>query len=81
MHIWSNIKNFLYDNNNFIAIFDNNIYLYNIKRIISITTEEVIVSFDNKKIKINGKKLCPIKSVTKEILITGNIESVNFYEK
>lgn len=80
MHIWSNLKNFLYDNDNFIAIFNNKIYLYNIRKIDNLTTENIIVYFNDKKIEIKGNKLKPNKCLNKELLITGNIESVKFYE-
>ncbi len=80
MHIFSNLKNFLYDNDNFISIFDNKIYLYNITKIDNISSNLIILYFNNKKIEIKGNNFIPIKSLNKEILFKGNIESVNFYE-
>ena len=80
MHIWSNIRNFLYDNDNFIAIFNDKIYLYNIRKIDNLTPENIIVFFDDRKIEIKGNSLKPNKCLNKELLITGNIESVKFYE-
>ena len=80
MHVWNNIKNFLYDNENFIAIFNNKIYLYNIIKIDNLTCEEVIVCFNDKKIEIKGKNLKPIKCFNKELMITGTIERVRLYE-
>ena len=81
MHIYSNIKNFLYDNENFIAYFNNKIYLYNIIKIDSLTTNSIIVYFKDKKVEIIGKSLKPRKCLNKELLISGFIERIIFYEK
>ena len=81
MHIYSNIKNFLYDNENFIAYFNNKIYLYNIIKIDSLTTNSIIVYFKDKKVEIVGKSLKPRKCLNKELLISGIIERITFYEK
>ena len=80
MHILANLKNFLYDNENFIALFNNKIYLYNITKIDTLNCNKILVYFNNKKIEINGLKLKPIKCANKEILIEGIIESVNIHE-
>ena len=81
MHIWQNMKNFLYDNDNFIAIINNKIYLYNINKIDTLTDTNAILYFNNKKVEIKGIKLKPIKCLNKEIMLTGNIESVKIYDK
>ena len=80
MHILTNLRNFLYDNDNFIAIYSNKIYLYNISKIDTINDKQLIIYFNNRKIIIKGSNLIPIKSINKELLIQGNIESVKFYE-
>ena len=81
MHIYNNIKNFLYDNNNFIAYFDNKIYLYNIIKIDKLNTDNITVHFIDRIIEIEGKKMKPIKCLNKELLISGIIESIKFHEK
>ena len=81
MHIFNNIKNFLYDNDNFIAYFNNKIYLYNIKKIDTLNTDNIIVYFNDKRVEIKGKSLKPIKCLNKELLISGSIESVKFYDR
>ena len=81
MHIFNNIKNFLYDNDNFIAYFNNKIYLYNIIKIDTLTCNEIVVFFNNKKVEIKGNDLKPLKCLNKELLISGLIESVKFYER
>ena len=81
MHIWSNIKNFLYDTDNFIAFFQNKLYIYNIKRIETLTDSKIVVHFENKKVVIKGKYFKPYKCLNKELALEGQIESVNFYDK
>ena len=80
MHVLDNLKNFLYDNDNFIALFNNKIYLYNITRIDTINSNIIIVIFDDKKIIIEGNNLKPLRSTCKEILIDGLIERVSINE-
>ncbi|MBR1416402.1 MAG: hypothetical protein IJ572_01110 [Bacilli bacterium] len=80
MHIFTNLKNFLYDNDNFIAIVNDKIYLYNISKILTLKDDIIIVYFNNKKVEIKGKKLVPIRSINKELEIKGIIESVKIYE-
>ena len=81
MHIFNNIKNFLYDNDNFIAYFDNKIYLYNVIKIDCFTNNNIIIYFIDKRIEIIGKDLKPKKCKNKELLISGKIESVKLYER
>ena len=81
MHIFNNMKNFLYDNDNFIAYFNNKIYLYNIIKIDNISNNNIIVYFNDKRLEITGNKLKVNRCLNKELLITGIIESINFYER
>lgn len=80
MHIWSNIKDFLYDKNDFIAYYDNSIYIYNFNKIDTLNDNEIVIIFDNKKVSIKGNYLRVIKCLNNEIEITGILESVNIYE-
>ncbi len=80
MHIWANLKSFLYDNDNFIAYFNNKIYLYNFINIITISSKEIIVQFKDKKVIIKGNNLKPNKVLKKELLLSGTIESVTIHE-
>ena len=81
MHIFNTIKNFLYDNDNFIAYFNNKIYLYNVIKIDNLTDKHILVYFNDKRVEITGSNLKPLKCFEKELLITGLIESVKFYER
>ena len=80
MHIWANLKSFLYDNDNFIAYFNNKIYLYNFINIITITNREIVVQFKDHKVIIKGNNLKPSKVLKNELLLCGNIESVTINE-
>ena len=80
MHILSHIKNFLYDNNDFVAYYDNNIYIYNFNRIDTLNSSEITIIFDNKKINIKGSYLKVNKCLNKELIINGLLESINIYE-
>ena len=80
MHIWSNLKRFLYDTDDFMAYFNNRLYLYNFINLKSISQDKIVVCFAKKNLLIKGSKLTPLKCSPKEIILTGNIESVNFYE-
>ena len=76
MHIFNNIRNFLYDNDNFIAILDNRIYLYNILDIDEINSNKIVILFNNKKVVIVGNDLKVIKSINMELELSGLIERV-----
>ena len=76
MHIFNNIRNYLYDNDNFIAILDSRLYLYNIKFINEISESKLIVSFENKRIIIIGNELKVIRSENRELELIGNIKKV-----
>ena len=76
MHIFNNIRNFLYDNDNFIAILDNKIYLYNIVSIKDISNSKIVVLFDKRIIIIIGEDLKVIKSSDGELEILGSIKKV-----
>ena len=81
MHIFSSLKNFLYDNNDFIAYFNNLIYIYNFINIIKLSSNEIIIKFNDKKVVIKGKDLKVTKCLRNEIIINGILESVNIYDK
>ena len=61
MHIWSCLKNFLYDKDNFIALYDNYIYIYNFTKVLSISSKEIKMLIQDKKVKISGLDLKIIK--------------------
>ena len=76
MHIYNNIKNYIGDNNNFICILDNKIYLYNVLFIYEISNSKLVVLLNNKRVSIIGKNIELIKSYNREIILNGLIERV-----
>ena len=81
MHIYSYLKSSLTKEDNFIAILPNSLYLYNVIKIDNISKDEITIYFKDKTVNIKGNNLTPCKCLNKELLIKGNIERVNLYEK
>ena len=80
MHIWGNLRDFLYYKNNFIAIYDNNIYLYNFDKLITLTADKVILTMANKRIMILGTSLHALKCNNREIILNGSIKEIKYSE-
>lgn len=78
LHFKENFKNFLYDLENFITIYDNNLHVFNYNSLEKLSNNEIIIKIDIKLIKIEGINL-KIKQMTKqELLINGIILKVEF---
>ncbi len=82
LHFNEYFKNFLYDLNDFITIYENNLHVFNYEKLNKLSSDEIILIINNKKVLINGVDL-KIKQMTKqELLINGIILKVEFiYEK
>lgn len=76
MHIKDNLINFLYDKEYFISIYNNYIYVFNYKELISLTSQIIILKLDKFKLEIKGKELFVTKLMPNEILIRGIIKNV-----
>ena len=76
MHIWNNIRNFLYDQNNFIALYNNQLFIYHYSKIVGINSKEISLYIEDKLIKIVGTELKVIKSSKDEIVFRGIIERI-----
>lgn len=71
LHIKDNIKNFLYDFNDCISLYDGHIYIFNYSKLNKLSEKNIIVSFAKYKINVTGANL-KIKKMTKqELLING----------
>lgn len=78
LHFKDSFKNFLFDLENFITIYENHLHVFNYKKLNKLSETEIILSFDNFKLIINGVNL-KIKQMTKqELLINGSILKVEF---
>ena len=76
LNIKNTIIDFLYDKNYFITMYENFLYIYNFQEIITLTTELIMLSIENFKIKITGSDLKIKKINSSELLIEGNIISI-----
>ena len=81
MNILNYLRNFLYNNEDFIDLYDNKIYLYNIDKISLLNEELALISFKNKIIKLKGKNIKTYKYCDRELVLSGFIESVSLNEK
>lgn len=82
MHIKDNLINFLYDKNYFISLYDNFIYCFNYKELISLKDNLIILKMPSFNLTIKGDNLFITKMLPTEILIKGKILKVGLdYEK
>ncbi len=73
MLIKDNIKNYLYDKNYFITIFDNYIHVYNYLKLNDFRNDYIKLSFHNFILLIEGDHLFITKMLKNELLIKGEI--------
>ena len=76
----NNLREYINDSELKITILKNKINVVNYDKLRDISEKEIVLSKDNKKIKILGKNLKLNKLLDNEILIIGLIERVEFYE-
>lgn len=78
LHFKDTLKNFLFDLDDFITIYDDSLHVFNYQKLNKLSDSEIILSLDKRKIIINGDNL-KIKQMTKqELLINGKIMKVEF---
>ena len=78
LHFRNYFKNYLYDLDDFITIYDKHLHVFNYQKLNKLTDTEIILQMLNKEIVVTGNEL-KIKQMTKqELLITGNILKVVF---
>lgn len=78
LHFRDYFKNYLFDLDNFISIYENNFHVFNYGKLNKLSSTEIILELNNKKVILSGINL-KIKQMTKqEILINGEILKVEF---
>jgi len=78
LHFKDSLRNFLFDLENFITIYDNTFHVFNYKKLEKLSEDEIIIHLENKVINIKGSNM-KIKQMTKqELLIKGIILKVEF---
>ena len=75
------LRNFLDSNIFHIDIFDDKIHICNYKRIISLGSSKIIIKTNNKKVSLIGRDFSLNKLLDKEILIIGNLESLDIKDE
>jgi hypothetical protein len=81
LHIKDNIKNFLYDQQYFINIYENYIHLFNYEKIELFSKNKIIIIFSNFKLIILGNDFYICKMLKKEMLIKCNLLEISFEKK
>ena len=75
------INKFIINNEYSINIWKNYIEINNFTDLILLEDNEVIIEINKKIIKIKGKEIYIKKLVDKEILLSGDFETINLGEK
>ena len=69
-------KSYLRNENYYIILYSNYIYVFNYKDIVKFTDKFISLKLDNMKVNISGMDLLITKLEKKELLIKGNILKV-----
>ncbi len=78
LHFNEYFKNFLFDLNNFISIYENNFHVFNYTKLNKLQGDEIIITMANKIVTIKGVDLKVIKMTKQELLIKGEVLKVEF---
>lgn len=78
MNIFSNIKSFLYDENWFLSMFNNKIYIYNYLELKELTSTKVSLKMPEFNLIIEGANINIKKMAEKELIIEGTINTVKY---
>ena len=78
LHFKDTFKNFLFDLDNFISIYENNLHVFNYIKLDKLDDKEIIIITTDKKIVVEGLNLNIRKMTKQELLINGKIMKVEF---
>lgn len=76
MHVKDTLINFLYDQEYFITIYNNHIYIFNYLSILELSRDVIILKLNKFNLRIEGNDLYIKKLLPKELLIQGSIKNV-----
>lgn len=79
MHLYKSVKNFLFDQNYFIDIWDSNIHLFGFIDIITLNDKLIELAFETFRLTISGENFRVLKLTKNEILITGIMKEMRFF--
>ena len=71
------IRSYIDKEKYYIIILSNGLYIKNYQKLININAEEIILEIDQSIYKIKGSNFILTKSIDKELMIKGSVESVN----
>ena len=78
LHFKQYFKNFLYDLQDFITIYESYLHVFNYNKLNKLSNTEIIFTINNRRVIIIGTNL-KIKQMSKvELLISGDITKVEF---
>ena len=71
------IRSYFKDEKYYVVLFNDGIYIKNYNNILSLTDNEVLVNINDSIYKIKGKNFILSKTVGHELVVNGNIESID----
>lgn len=71
------IRSYFKDEKYYLVVFSDGIYIKNYDNILSLDDHEIIISIDSEIYKIKGSKFILSKTVGRELMINGVIESID----
>ena len=76
LNIYKNIKNFLYDENALISLFNEYIYIYNYQEILTLSETDALIKLDQKIIHLIGDDFKIKSMLPKELQLFGTIRKI-----
>ena len=76
MNIYNNIKNFLYDENALISLFNEYIYIYNYQEVVSLTENKALIKLDKRVLSLEGDNFKIKSMLPKELQLFGIIRKL-----
>ena len=80
LHFRDHFKNFLYDLQDFITIYGNNLHVFNYSKLNKLSNTEIILTINNRKVFIEGNDL-KIKKMSKEELCEESLKWAKNYSE
>ncbi len=81
LHFREYFKNYLYDLEDFITIYENHLHVFNYEKLNKLSDTMIVLKIKNVSVTIEGINL-KIKQMTKqELLINGKIKKVEFQDE
>lgn len=75
------INNYINDNNFKLSLYKNKLNIVNYKKLLSLEENYISVLLEKKKLIIKGNNLLLIKILDNELLIKGNIKSIEVIDE